>query len=133
MGPFSKYGLANHHLPAGNFALLILVAGSQQLLVQIVEVFGLRNRDPVISAEVAAFPFDPTLLVGMVFPWIAKDGFKSPMRTKRDESGCLLAAVPLQNPLYGRFQIVIPESFEDSTKAPECQLVSFEESLLRGS
>jgi hypothetical protein len=68
----------------------------------------------------------------MFDPGIAKHRLKSPMRTECNEAGRLLAAVPLQDPFYCRFQIVVSEAFENSAKSPECQFMPFEKCLLCG-
>ncbi len=68
----------------------------------------------------------------MAFTRSAEHGFKLPMRAKSNKSSRLLSAVSLQDSLYCRLEVVVPDAPENPSKAPECQFMGLEKCLLSG-
>src|SRR5712691_1746585 len=124
------HGLANRLRFSADLALLVLLAGGAQILIQLSEVFDLRNRHQMVPPEVAGLAFHAALLVGL--GGVAELRLKSPMRTERDEPLGLLPLMPTQNLPHCAFQVVIAEHPEDPAKVVKGSLVSFEKGLLRG-
>ncbi len=76
---------------AGDVTFLLLAATRQQVVVQLFPIRELRDRRPVIAAEVADLAFHTAFLVSTAR--IAKFRLKTPMRAKHDEPFCLLTLV----------------------------------------
>ena len=76
---------------ASDVALVLLTAATTQVRVELVPVSKLRNRCPVVAAEVAHFAFYPTFLVASTR--IAELRVESPVRAKRYEALRLVALV----------------------------------------
>src|SRR5579871_3294952 len=117
---------ADRLFPARNRSALVLLAGGQQLPVQVLKVLGLGHRHPMVSPEVTSLAFDAALLVR--FRWRAELRGETPMRAKSDEPRRLLALISAQDLLHRRFQIVVAKAAEDSAKVAKGQLVRFQKS-----
>src|ERR1051326_6843828 len=99
-------------------ALLVASAVVTQTTIQFRQVDSLRHGHPVVSSKVASFAFNSTLL--MPFIWCAELAVESPVRPECDEPRRLFPALPAQNLLYRRLQIVVPEFAENPTKESKC-------------
>ena len=109
---FCKNRLANRYLPTGDPALFVRNAGGQQLRIQIFQIQGLGNGNPVIAAEITTFTLDAPFFMGTVHTGIAEHGLKPPVRTECDESRGLFPMVSLKDLFYRQLEIVVSETFE---------------------
>ena len=127
---FDENRLANCHLPAGNLALLVLIACSEQLCIQVLEIPYMWNGHTVIPPEISSLSFDAPFLMGVLESTVAKQGFEVPVGTKGNKSRRFFSAISLQDLFHCRFQIVIAQALEDAAKSREGLLVRFEKRLL---
>src|SRR6516225_4761190 len=106
-----SHGGADGLLAARDRSSQILLAGGQQLPIQVLQVVDLRHRNPMVSPEVTGLAFDAALLVG--FRRCAELRRETPVRAKSDEACRLLALIPAQDLLHRSFQVVVAKTVED--------------------
>jgi hypothetical protein len=106
---------------------LVRAAGCDQHGVQRIEVGDTRYRHQVVAPEVAAFPFDATLL--MTLAGRAELRGKPPVRAERHEPH-RLTPIAAQDLAHGTRQIVVAEQSKDAAEVGKGELMRFEECLL---
>src|SRR5580698_5626139 len=98
------------------------------MAVQLIQVRGGRDRDPVVAPKVANLAFHAALLVA--FTGSTELTRVAPVRPKRDEPAGFFTPLPAQNLLYRRTEIVIPQPLEDPVVVSKGQFVRLQKCLL---
>src|SRR4051794_21141568 len=112
----------------GYRALFVLLAGGQQLLVQLGNSGSLGNRHPMIPPKISRFSFHAAFLLRFIR--CTKPSLKLPVGTEGHETGRLFAPRPTQHLLHSRSQIVVPKPLKYAREVGKCPFMRFQKSLL---
>src|ERR1700675_459265 len=110
---------------SGDLALLIRVAGGQQLYVELLEIVGLRQWHPVIAPKVTYFTRHAAFFVWLLGR--TKLAVEAPVRTESNEPCGFFTAVAAQDLFYRGLEIVVAQSAENAAKIAEGVFVGLEE------